>query len=506
MENNRLQEVIDLNSLYKPLDEYRIGEKETEVKEEITVFLSYDISDSTRFKSLHPHEWANVIAILLDAQKDFQLMDFWKFNGDEILFKCTVYSIDFLCKLIERAFSQLEFMHDKMQESIKNIALKGTIWIALTCGELREYQSNYRFIIKENIDFSGKNIDEGFRLTKCSSMKKIAIDPKIVYILLDGVEKLKSHSTSYSGSERELERNIINILGKISFVGDVCCKGVWDDRPYPIYWYFERDEQSGIRYGEFLNGVHLWNKQIKPIYDVNDDRWKIEKSDMKKMFLQVNAKEDVTKIIEKLTHFGEPPNRASAGKANLYFMVVCINPNSGSVLIAQRSSTRKHLKGVWDFGNVKYQNIAMEEIIKSKYKSLFGIDISLSKDTERDNSIRPYSYCTIYRNNLPHNGIMFYATIQTQRKSTDEQLINRISKVISKDKDYQKVMFISPKMIEDNKLNFEELSLDEIKLDSKMVPENKDYSSSNKGIMHFSASIKDAMKKFDLEKGCFKNE
>ncbi len=483
------QKVLDENIFLRDLGNINVVE-DIDNKEEIFVFLSYDISDSTKLKSIYPHEWANAISILLNAQEEVQFMDFWKFNGDEVLFKCNISSIYFLCKLIERSYSQLESLQDAMQKHINSLTLKGTLWIALTNVGLNNYQNNYRFTVKGNIDFSGKNIDEGFRLTKCSSMKKLAIDPKIVYILLKRAFELEKESnrTDYSQEKRTLERAIKGILNRIHFIGDAFCKGVWDNNPYPIYWFYELDNPSGIRYGEFLNGIHLWRKELEPLYEYKDREFTL----MTQMFQQVGIADEIENIDKKFQLFGEP-NRTSAGKSNLYFMVVCINPTTGSVLIAQRSNLRKHLKGVWDFGNVKYQNIAMEEVIKSKYKSTFGIDIDILKDPNRAGSLKPFGYCTIYRNNMPHNGIMLYARIHADKPLNDEELAKQITEKINIGSLYQEIKFVSQDEIYNNKFTYDELTLDEICFDSQTAPKNTDYSRCKKGIMNFSASIKDAM-------------
>ena len=67
-------------------------------------------------------------------------------------------------------------------------------------------------------------------------------------------------------------------------------------------------------------------------------------------------------------------------------MVVCINPKTNKVMIAKRSSQRKHLKNVWDFGNAKYQNVNMKDTIKKEYKNTFEIDIDLILDENRGNN------------------------------------------------------------------------------------------------------------------------
>lgn len=500
--HHNYEKVLEENSYLKNLGELdSVGKKN--IQEEIFVFLSYDITDSTKLKANFPSEWANAISVLLEAINEVQFMDFWKFNGDEILFKCNIGSVDFLCKLIERSYKQLESLQDAMQKHIKCLTLKGTLWIALTTIDLTNYHSNYRFLVKENVDFSGKNIDEGFRLTKCSSMKKLAIDPKIVYILLEKALELEdvNDDDECVDEKRALERSIKNILNRTYYIGDALCKGIWDNKPYPIYWFYEVDASSGIRYGEFLNGIHLWREEHISLYKAINN----EIRSMKRMFQQVDAMNEVESIIKRLQLFGVR-NRSSAGKANLYFMVVCINPATGSVLIAQRSSLRKHLKGVWDFGNVKYQKIAMEEVIKSKYKGTFGIDIDILKDFDRGNSLKPFSYCTIYRNNMPHNGIMLYALIKTNEQMSDIELANQITEKIKANYLYQKVKFVDQNEIGNIFSRYTELTLSEICLDSQTAPKNTDYSDKNVGIMNFYASIKDAIEVWNnLSKEWLKN-
>lgn len=492
----------EISKICNDNENYRsTGNAIDKIIEEITVFLSYDITDSTKLKYKHPKGWASIIHLLLKAKEDFNLMNFWKFNGDEVLFRCNISSVEFLCSLIETAFIHLESMQDRMQQVINDISVKGTIWIALTSNSLEEYKNNYRFIVRDEMDFSGRNIDEGFRLTKCSSMKKIAIDPKIVYILLHFIQELDNGTASLNAKERTLCRKIKEILGKIHFIDDVCCKGVWDDKPYPVYWYYETDKLSGIRYGEFLNGVHLWQKDLmsldKNCTDISET--------MKSMFFQVGVLSDVEAIINKLEYTGEP-TRNWAGKVNLYFMVACINPITGSVLIAQRGKERKHLKGVWDFGNVKYQNIVMKEVIQSTYEDLFGINISIIEDEMRGGNIKPFGYCTVYRNHLPHNGIMCYAFIQNSQSLSDEEIVKHIKQHITshasngESTNYQDVTFVSIAKLSSEEFSFSELTLDEIRSDSQAAPNNLDYTDKNKSIMYFKASIQGAMSEWKKAK------
>ena len=469
-----------------------ISKQSLKNEKQLMLFLSFDITDSTRQKVLHPQQWPQIIDILVKTQ--FQYMNYWKFNGDEILYKRSINSLDFMCRIVDKAYFHLKKLNKEMSKVIKDLSVKATIWLALSESDATHYMNNFSFQFEEEIDFVGKNIDEGFRLTKCSSMKKIAIDPKIVYILLDTYDFLRHprhrdlniafYKSKDTCNTEELERTLNDTVFKLHLVGYSKCKGVWDNNPYPVYWYYDKTQDSEIMYNEFLGEEHLWQKNILPI---GDHTASSEYENLYKIFEQMNAKNEIEQIYDLLVMQGDVEVSAIA-KANLYYMVVCRNPKTNKVMIAKRSTSRKHLKNVWDFGNVKYQNVNMKESIKKEYMNTFGIDIDLILDENRGGNLKPFGYCTIYRNCKPHNSILCHATIANPANLSDDELIRYI--MDHKNTDYDEIRFVNVDDVSD----FKPLTIDEIRLDSEYaeVEVNEPFQE-NTCIMYFKDSIEGAI-------------
>lgn len=99
-------------------------------------------------------------------------------------------------------------------------------------------------------EYIGINIDEGFRLTKCSSAQRVVVDPKIVYFMLVAQSKstpveINLSNFSYSMTESinngEYDSTLLdNIIRDIYFVGYKTCKGIWNNKPYPVFWFLSK--------------------------------------------------------------------------------------------------------------------------------------------------------------------------------------------------------------------------------------------------------------------------
>lgn len=459
---------------------------------ELILFLSFDITDSTRLKVQYPKKWSKIINIL--TSNSFPYMHYWKFNGDEMLYKRKIDSLEFTCDLIKKSYSHLKTLQNRMKKEIAEISIKATIWLALTETDVDNYKYNFTFSYGDEVDFVGKSMDEGFRLTKCSSMQKIAIDPKIIYILLDTYEyialnKDKDMSLPFFASSKgvELDKFILelnDVIERIHLVGYAKGKGVWQDNPHPVYWYYENVPKDDIQYNEHLNGEHLWPKKTSNgIKSIKESEYE----NIRQIFQYMDIIKEIDSIYQLLSITGEIKMSAE-GRANLYYMVACINPKTGKVMIAKRSMSRKHLKNVWDFGNVKHQNIHMEETIAKEYKNMFGIDIELDTDIERGNNLIPYGFCTIYRNCKPHNSILCHAIIKEPSNMTDDELADYINQ--NKNSDYSEIRFVTG----DDVAKFKALSIDDIRIDSEMAELKKNPPfEDDTCIMYFENSIRGAI-------------
>lgn len=458
---------------------------------ELYIFVSFDLSNSTTLKYNNIY-WFDVIKNLLNEK--FNGTGFWKFNGDEIIFKYPIISISSIVEIITKSYRKLKQLKRTLSSNTFDINIKTTIWLARIDNSENDMY-NKKIKIGDTEEFIGINIDEGFRLTKNAAIQKIVLDPKIVYLLLLTKDIAERSNRSYSKEDKfalkvqnavEFQSNTIidinELITNIHFAGFAKCKGVWSNNPYPIFWYYD-DSNAKMHYNEFFNGEHIWDKEYKPI-----DNTYIER--LQEIFKTVKVYDELLRIIEIIDVNGVV-DKPLDNRPNLYYMVVCQNPVSRKMLIAQRSATRTHLKNVWDFGNVKYQNTKVVETIKQEYKNTFGIEIELELDPVRKN-IKTFGYCTIYRNCYPHNCLLCYATIKNDNNLSDKDLIrviqNHVDSISGAKKKYQNIKFVSSNEVND--LN--PLTLDEIREDSELNDDAPSKLGENRCTMYFQESIKEA--------------
>lgn len=457
---------------------------------ELFLFVSFDLSNSTTLKYNNVY-WFDIIKNLLNEK--FNGTSFWKFNGDEVIFKYPIISISSIIEIITKSYRKLKQLKQTLSTNAFEVNVKTTIWLARVGNSLNDMY-NKRIKLGDIDEFIGINIDEGFRLTKNAAIQKIVLDPKIVYLLLL-TKDIAEHSDRLYSYEDKFAQKVVkavectsdtttdigDTIQKIHFAGFTKCKGVWGNNPYPIFWYYD-DSNAKMHYNEFFNEKHIWDET----YNVIDCTYKER---LKEIFKSVNVYDELLRIIEIIDVDGFV-NKSLDNRPNLYYMVVCRNPVTGKFLIAQRSNTRTHLKNVWDFGNVKYQNTQVVETIKQEYKNTFGIDIDLELDPVREN-IKTFGYCTIYRNCLPHNCLLCYATIENDKLSDEELKIkiqNHLESQEVKKTKYQVVKFVSS-----NEVNYlKPLTLDEIRDDSELGDVVNSKIGENRCIMYFEESIKDA--------------
>ncbi len=456
-------------------------------KSKLFLFVSFDICNSTKLKTDNKN-WFEIVYNLIE--KRFQAMNFWKFNGDEVIFYSEANSIDYICRTIKSAYRQLKELNAVMSSKKQQVNLKATFWIAKAEPQLHKpkNQTGNNIQVKVNgvEDFVGKHIDEGFRLTKCCSSQKIVIDPKIIMALLEVDYIVTSTKTKFKKDKfinevlNCVETNpetitlITEILQNTHHLGCVDCKGVWNGNPYPVFWYYEKADK--IKYDEYFDGNHIWHKT----FDTIDGRTYY--NELLEVFDFVDKEKDY-KEIRELLHIQGKIEQSVESQPNLYYMVVCFNPASKKVMIARRNNERQHLKGVWDFGNVKYRNVNVTNTICQEYKNTFGIDIELLMDPVRE-QIKTYGYCTIYRNCRPHNSLLCYAIIKNPNNYSDEDLISQIQE--HAESSYDEIRFVTA-----DEVDFVPLTLEEIRADSELNDDTR--LGENRCIMYFKNSISDAI-------------
>lgn len=449
---------------------------------QLFIFLSIDICNSTQLKSKKNIKWFNVNKILYDY--DFSKMTFWKLNGDEVLYYEQFSNIGNLLDIIHGAYNHLKDMEHEINNKIicsENIKLQGTIWLARTDTSSAEDLNNIRLKNDVMTEYIGLSIDEGFRLTKKASKSKIIIDPKIIYLLNLAHDAANNIIESPLKEMASKIKNImyIDFFKNTYFIGYTKLKGIWSNRSYPVFWYF-CDNDNDLDYDEQLDQVHIRDR-MRCCYDDEG----IKTPNLAGIFNEVNVSEEFSKIMSLAVQSNG--KRSIESFARLYYTCLCVNPNTNHVLIVQRSIARHHLKNVWEFGVCKHTSVRLSaaSAIEIAYKNEFGIDIEIVTDEEKENNILPFHFCTIYRNGVKHNSILCLAKIKVDSSTSDEDLLQTINNVRDPQK-YQLAKFIDANEAK----NYKSITLDQIAEDSvKAIDNNATTFENDCAIMYFEKSV-----------------
>ena len=438
---------------------------------EIYLFANYDICNFTKYKKENK-DWILLLQKFIYLFVSEFSMTFWKFNGDAITYSKKIQSIDEICKGIKEANEQLNRFQEALNEanSKKKIYIKASIWIAGFPTQDKSSSNNMKFtnhLLGQ--EFVGENIDEGFRLASCSKADHLVVDPKIVYILNYYDKKLKKENNML-----ELISDIHDTVSALYLMEFCKCKGVWDERDYPLFWYIKDINSKKLIYDETVGKQKLRDHILYKLSFSNTtkrDKKNINKTfaqqrdSLVSIFSQIEIEETINDLIEHLEMW---PTKASSGKniydkANLYYTIACkIEPEEGQtgILIFKRNKNRCHLKNVWDFISIKHSRIHTLNLCEYLEKMLcqkLNIDhnictLSIEKDTIRQ-SVKPVSLCNIYRNGYIHNGILCTAKISLKKDISVSAFLNKLKMQSIFSESYSDVMFVTKEHIKQDLSN-----------------------------------------------------
>ena len=426
-------------------------------EERLFVFFSVDICNSTKLKS-NNEEWFEANKLLYNEQ--MTQLHFWKYNGDEVLYAEPFSDIKTLAEIIKESYLYIKRMQNEMRKKLKedDFELKGTLWLARTStGEDKKPNLHIKSSNFSN-EFLGYNIDEGFRLTKKISGSKIAIDAKIVFLLLliNDIYNNKECFTVISDEDdffkfarnidKVVSKQIKEVLTNTYFINYSQLKGIWDNRKYPIFWYYE--DRRDYAYDEQLDDNYNIPEPL-----LNSD-WEIK---IEHIFHSVNAMDEFLKILKIISSPKTSPYSWESF-SRLYYSVACINPKTQNILVLQRSNQRKHLKGLWEF--VPYKHTSKETVssIEKKFSDEFNFNIKIVTDNEDERNIYPIHFCTIYRNGQAHNSLLCMAIIELDE--SDEEILAKLC--ANNSGRYMNYKFVN----EENLDEFKPISIKEIEIDS----------------------------------------
>lgn len=388
-------------------------------KEELILFVSFDLVNSTKFKSYNYLNWFNVIYEITDTirrkvksiDENFQL---WRSIGDEVVFTIVVSNVNKIEKIIEKVFYTLNDIHLTIKDgsifrdstTVKPInvlelreqnilSIKATAWLALVSSDIAsedlKYNLRYDYKVADNVkvvEFQGNDIDIGFRISKkCTNPRRLTLSLELAYILSKSkFVKSKLHIISYDK-----------------------LKGIWDNRLYPVIWYhdeyiagctiensffYDEDEQQEL--------VKVYKDRLKE----NDCRHK----EVNSILSQIIYDRNITFKMERIENVLGSESKSESSKAliipsefiEMHCVAVCLT-NDNRIFMAKRSKSSGIYEGLWEFGCCEIkQGLTLKEALIKGYKDDFNLDIEVY------NPFKDYSFS---KGNITIPGIRYKAKI-----------------------------------------------------------------------------------------------
>ena len=403
------------------LDSESIEEKEQMHYPKVHLFFSFDIVNSTMYKTM-TGKWPLVIRSLLeDIRTRVHRIDvlfssyLWRVIGDEMIFVQPIQTaatlldaIDAIFEVTQRIFISLKngkFFDSLEDQSVTSeeilflkhqntLSVKATAWIAVINDKINSSFDNVVFDYSASShnqsirEFLGKDIDTGFRLKEYTQDRRLCISIELAYFLMK------------NGKQKNLK-----------IMDYVRLKGVWNDNLYPIIWYYSPKivrncqlEMTGHR------AKTTFEKSFR--YDESD-----KNQIVKKYFLRIQkklsdlnydengfannmyvARTGLQKIIydrclqEKLDYIQSCFKKEVymiqsdpyAHPLELHCAVVCCDVQQRKNLITRRGSEHTTNPEKWEFGCAKASSTEkLEKSIVDYYRKAFGIKIELVVDQSR---------------------------------------------------------------------------------------------------------------------------
>lgn len=436
VENDVLKKYKNITTNIENQQEH-ISQESEDDSENVLLFFSFDIVNSSLYKTVNYYGWSIVIDSILSLIRNYvksriKSAEVWRVLGDEIIFivkicdKVALFeyieiiydTLTIYCGSIEDGtlFEDMDEISDVVTELVKLqdvISLKSTAWIANVTDKkaIKENKLKNKYIenvfeeIEENpyykfYEFMGIDIDTGFRLSKETRAGRLTLSFELAYLMA-------------------LERNG-NYVKKLNIVSYRRMKGVWNNSVYPIIWYYDKAKHNNVSFPRSMPFdaieqddlyVEYFGKKKFADYMYTDAKGALKKI-CKDRKLK-NKIENIERVIEK--DASENKQYINTARLELHCVAVCFN-NIGQILCVQRAQN-VYMPLKWEFGCAKanYSEPIVDTIIK-EYKNDFNLDILLYTDNDR-NDVQPVPIAvyTINKKSEMHKGIIFIAKLQSDQ-------------------------------------------------------------------------------------------
>lgn len=409
-----------------------ISKKEQQHYPSVLLFFSFDIVNSTMYKTMTGN-WPLIIRSLLeDIQTRVHRIDtlftsyLWRVIGDEVIFVLPIQSESSLTDAVEAIFEvtqriSISLKSGKFFDALKDqtlsqqeinilksqntLSIKATAWIAVVNSKLETPFDNIAIDYKATehnrhsiSEFLGQDIDTGFRLKGYTQDRRLCLSVELAYLLSNTSKQQHLHILDY-----------------------VRLKGVWNESLYPIIWYYNAEVlkkcqlemldhgaatpfANSFRYDETDNNEIVKNyflrgrskrknskKNKKGDESPNSNNFELAESmysadsALRKIIADKNLLPKIQYIQQHL--HDEQLIIQSAPYAyplGLHCAVVCCDVINRKILIAHRGQDHDTNPGCWEFGCAKASGQdTLVHSIKEHYQKAFGADIELVMNSSR---------------------------------------------------------------------------------------------------------------------------
>ena len=388
--------------------------------DDVYVFISLDLTNSTKFKSEQPHLWKFVISAFYDVVFDayginqYQSslknltdeinIEFWKFVGDEVLLYADVYDCSEIHKIVKSteeavkkiihwisekitepykcqkrcseksskcdcSFYEVNYQSCKITDILKkSLDVKATVWLAL-CGKdekarnivYKKSSAMENWFQSYNFDFLGPEIDEGFRIAKYAVSGRVVVSPFLANTL---------YLSANEGNDNDLKTIVENHFAIVSYQK---LKGIWNDRFFPIVMYSSslRDFHTKWDYDE----IELPTYSEIRISGFSSKRCEV--GYLTKILNDVNLSREVKSIVELLRNTRHIRVDKKHPNPPMEIHVACAIFNEERMLMVKKHDVR----GL-EFGcvHISPATVNWQNAIIEGYKAKYNLEIFVEED------------------------------------------------------------------------------------------------------------------------------
>lgn len=395
--------LTDLQTYRETIEELnRMGREEPLNRRGVELFFSFDIVNSSAYKTLNFTGWSKVIITLFNkiqqmVVKKMPGAEMWRILGDEVIFiapireKQDIYVYTgCIFEILNHLVSQLkkgEFFDslnvDENEKTLTRmqsiISLKSAAWIAIVGEELVRLEKFDNLLEKYKLqdgygifEFLGNDIDAGFRIKQETQDRRLTISYELAYILSKDTDCLKNiHIITYKR-----------------------LRGIWQERMYPIIWYHDPKYVNGMAFEDSFYYDERENSDLVKEYFENREKPVLQKemyTDVHKALVKIMEDQKLEEKFERIDRIVQESQKdvyhllEPKFLLRLHCVAVCCNVKSKEILIMKRATNREKFPDCWEFGCAKGRlEKTLAEQIENEYLEDFGIKIKVVCNEERE--------------------------------------------------------------------------------------------------------------------------